>query len=149
MKFMKYVLFLLVILLVSPAYASIWKWCGNAHGSGSAEAGYSGRVSTLCTDFISGDIQSAMLNVEKCDNIDFIYESDMSGAGVAISIQVMVCVSPTIDANSCKPLADESLAGTDSDFTIGGGYGSYMYIQGTGTIGAETPRTLAKCNRNP
>jgi len=137
-------LILLLALLAAPAWGSGWETCedmtGNVEGT---IAAYQER----CTDFASGDLQSTMLYVGTCDNIDVIYNADSTGSNTNVSIQVMTCVMNTVSTDNCLAMDNATLTGIDSSFEILGGAASYIYIQGTGTIGTDTPRTMVRCNK--
>jgi len=99
----------------------------------------------FCADLSSGDLATAILDVTACDTIDIVYESDMSGAGTAISAQILSCVSASASTNTCKAIENTTLAGTASSFELRGIGAMWVYGQGSGTIGSENPRIAIGC----
>ncbi len=142
---MKRLLILLILLVPGIAFGGGWETCEDMTG---AAKGWIAPFEPTCFDSVSGDLDSALLHVGVCDNIDVVYNADTSSTDApAISIQVMSCVFPTVSANNCLAMDNATLLGTDASFEILGGAAEWIFIDGSGTIDDDTPRVLVRCNK--
>jgi len=131
-----------LLLLADSAWGASWENCV----SGNAQATIRQRGS-LCVDLTSGDLDSDILVVERCANIDIRYDADVAGSGATTTCQIRGCVSTTASSNSCEPIEGATLTGSDPWDIINGAGESYIYADcTTNPGGGETPRVLVHCN---
>jgi len=143
------IIFALALLLFAlPSYAAAPNW-----GTCSAGNEVVTNISIggpLCFDLdpTNASTDSVMLRVDKCDNIDIVYEGNMA-ADTAVpntSVQIMSCVSSSVSANTCKPIDNLTLTGADGSFEIMGAAAAWIYVKETTDPDDQTPRVLVKCN---
>jgi hypothetical protein len=147
---MRALLAILLLLVPSTAWATDWGSCATAawittYGADVIDPAKVKPGSSICYDLTNG-LDSKILDVGLCDNFDVIYEPDMVGAGVAISVVIRNCIDSTAAAITCGAVAGVTLSGTPPNTEIYGAAGQWIYVDGDGTIGLETPRVLVHCN---
>ena len=145
---MKTLITLLVALfLAGTASASVWEDCIDDVAIGPMLQG--GQIA--CFEFNENapteDLQSPLLRVDRCDNIDIVYDADDTGTETTMTLQILSCVTTTVSTNSCKPIDNITLTGASTSFEILGAAAFAIYAQGTTDPVSTTPRVLVKCNR--
>jgi len=103
--------------------------------------------SSICFEPDATSLDSPILRTNECSDFDVIYEPDQSGAGVAISCDVMSCVRcDAASTNYCDAIGGVTLAGVPPNTELYGAAAECIYLDCSGTIGSETPRVLVHCN---
>ena len=133
---------LLLVLAPLPALAAVWGDCTTANDP-IANVVPPGSV---CVDLVSGDLDSAILDVERCENFDVVYNSDQAGTDHAVTVQLMTCVTQNANANACEPFDGVTLDGNPPLEGIWGATAKWIWFDGSGTIDDDLPRVLVKCN---
>lgn len=138
---MRYLILILIISVSNVALGASWENCI----SGTAETQIQQKGS-LCVDLASGDLTTDLLDVQKCGDIDILYEPDTTSTGTAITVSPYSCSSNSASTNSCGLIGGLTLSGVPPNTEIYGAAGAWIYFVGSGTIGATTPRILVHCN---
>jgi hypothetical protein len=129
------------ILLAGPALATDgWTDCRGTTITATAAG-----ASLACAALTGDNPDTTILAVQSCEHFDVIYEPDQSGAGGAIDVQIMSCVTSAVSANTCHAIDGVTLTGTPPNAAIYGAGGIWIWVDGTGTIGAETPIVVVIC----
>ena len=114
--------------------------------SGSSKVTVQPRAS-ICFNPVVGALDSSLLNVGQCKNLNMIYNSDTSGSGTTTTIQVMSCVEQTMDTINCNPIGGRTLTGATIRGELYEKGSGLVYLNGThDPASGETPRVLLHCN---
>ncbi len=134
------------LLLAGPAAGAVWEDCINDVAIGPMLQPGQIACFEMNEDLSTEDLQSPILRVDACDNIDIVYDADDTGAEFTTTIRVLSCVSTTVSTDSCKPIDNVTLTGASTSFEILGAAAAFIYAQGTTDPVLTTPRVLVKCN---
>lgn len=156
---MKALLFLLTLLIASPALAADhWQPCGAGHEAAAAVTSdrgltlssrldrRAGRHKSLCFD-TDGTAQSLMVRTTSCDNVDFAIFDMTDGDLTGMTAQVYACPSPgttvVSGGGNCEPLG----SALDSTNVRNMGFpANYFFIDFSGNSESEDGRVEARCN---
>ncbi len=142
---MKNILALLAVLLwAGLVQAAGFEDCTSGTAKGSITAGKS-----LCVDFVNPDLDSNILSVGKCKGgFTVVYNADVTGTGLTMTLQVMTCVNPIADTDNCNPIDGVTLDGdpTGNLADLYGASAQWIYLNGATDPGSDEPRVLVLCH---
>jgi len=100
---MHYLILLLALLVAAPAWGADWLKFGRATQSVTALDSRSGV--TWASTSPGSDVNSPMLNVSQCENIDILYWLDVDDGGASANTMRVYACSAATDASGAAPTA--------------------------------------------
>ena len=147
---MKSFTMLVVLLLATPAWAGDWVDCLNETTQKTVSTG-----NEVCWDPVTSDLDSAVLYVGHCENMDIIYNADTTGTATNTTCAIRQCLGNTAttpdsvitaDASACTIIGGSALTGVAPLDALEGPGRTWIYANCTTDPGTDTPRVLVHCN---